>query len=324
MRYFDCTKFDYDKLKKDQSAELTERDKNAYKHSFMKWVHDEVDDIVERKWQIDNIGIVEETGAFIKLIKEAELSYSLGAYYSSIALVGVASEDLCRYFADKEGLTELVDKTQFIRVGELKKRNVISSDLADDFDFIRKIRNDCLHFNEGFKAKDNQKLKSDALLCVNKLKSVYKALFSSFNKSYEKGELIDKVIEDFAKQQAYETSFGDTLNQEEFSMKLRYFMASEFGLDTAIANEGSKITQFGRFSVEEIDLEISPPEVSLRHLTTGHPFIVDLTELDINFITQNSIEEGSDIIAQIYSVTNHQGMTAAWNLEWFVKAQTKK
>lgn len=70
--------------------------------------------------------------------------------------------------------------------------------------------------------------------------------------------MIDKVIEDFAKQQAYETSFGDTLNQEEFSMKLRYFMASEFGLDTAIANEGSKITQFGRFSVEEIDLEISP------------------------------------------------------------------
>lgn len=68
----------------------------------------------------------------------------------------------------------------------MKKRNVISSDLADDFDFIRKIRNDCLHFNEGFKAKDNQKLKSDALLCVNKLKSVYKALFLHLIKAMRK------------------------------------------------------------------------------------------------------------------------------------------
>jgi len=107
MRYFDCTKFDYEKLQQAQSDELIARDKKAYKHSFIKWISDEIEGIVERKWQIDNIGIVEETGAFIKLIKEAELSYSLGAYYSSIALVGVASEDLCRYFSDRAGLPEL-------------------------------------------------------------------------------------------------------------------------------------------------------------------------------------------------------------------------
>lgn len=319
MRYFDCTKFDYEKLQQAQSDELIARDKKAYKHSFMKWISDEIDGITERKWQINNIGIVEETGAFIKLIKEAELSYSLGAYYSSIALVGVASEDLCRYFSDRAGLPELVDKTQFIRVSELKKKNIINSTLADDFDFIRKIRNDCLHFNEGFKAKDSNKLKTDALLCVNKLKSIYKSLFSSFNKNHEKGKLIDRVIEDFAKQQAYGASFGDTLNQEEFSMKLRYFMASEFNLDTAIAEEGCKVIQFGRFSIEEIDLEIEPKEITVRHCISNLPFIVDLTESDIKFIAEKNIEEGSDIVGQIYSITNHQGMTATWHLDGFVK-----
>ena len=317
MRYFDCTKFDYQKFGIKETEELALRDKNAYKHSFLSWVNNEIDSIVERKWQIENIGVVDETGDFIRLIKESELSYSLGAYYSVIALVGVASEDLCKYFANKKGHSSLVEKTQFVRVNELKSLGVIDESLFDKFDYIRKIRNDALHFNEDFKSKDRAELKSDALICLNKLKQIYKTLFSTFNKNRKKEESITQLIKDFAKQTAYDTSFGDTLNIEEFTMKLRYFMTDEFEMDIAISESGSLIERAGLFSVLELDLSSSPKEITLSDESVGGIVVVDLTDDNAIKITNEKVKEKSRIIASIHSITDHQGITATWNLDSF-------
>ncbi|MGF1679677.1 DUF4145 domain-containing protein [Photobacterium minamisatsumaniensis] len=323
MRYFDCTKFDYKKFKIDEYSSLIERDKLSYKHSFTKWVNSEIDNIVERKWEIENIGVVDETGGFIRLIKESELSYSIGAYYSTIALVGVACEDLCKYFADKKGYTSLIKKSQFERVNELKSLKVINDELFDKFDVVRKIRNDCLHFNNDFKSKHRSDLKIDALNCINNMKYIYKSLFSSFNGTYKKGELTTSIISDFAKQMTNDTSFGDTLNAEEFTMKLRYFMADEFNIDIAISDCGSLIQRVGLFSIDEIDIQVEPKELGLIDLRVGHPVIVDLSDSDVARLENEGVVEGNKILASLSSITDHQGITAAWRLDNFYSVENK-
>ena len=320
MRYFDCTKFDYKKFKIDDSHELIERDKAAYKHSFTKWVTSEIDNIVERKWEIENIGVVDETGDFIRLIKEAELSYSLGAYYSTIALIGVASEDLCKYFSDKQGYSNLLSKTQFERVNQLKSLGAITDKLFDKFDSIRVIRNDCLHFNQGFKSKDRATLRQEAVNCINDLKSIYKTLFSSFNGTYKTGTLTTSVIEDFAKQMASQTSFGDTLNSEEFTMKLRYFMADEFDIDIAITDSDSLVNSTSIFVVKDIDIDTEPKEIGLLDIRLNQHVVVDISDEDVIKLNSAGVNKDSKIIARITSLTNHQGVSATWNLESFYVA----
>jgi len=318
MRYFDCTKFDYKNITAEESKALTKRDKSAYKHSFTTWINNEIEQITERKWQIDNIGVVEETGDFIRLIKEAELTYALGAFYSTIALTGIASEDLCKYFAKKTGHIDLQSLTQHVRLQKLKERGELSEETHKAFDAIRIVRNDCLHFNDDFKTRDQSTLGAEALNCINSLKAIYKELFSPSNSQYKSGEIITKIIEDFARQQVYKTSFGDTLNQEEFTMKLRYFMAKELQIDVAISNPGDKITQTDLFRIEEIDFEVTPKEITLHHIPLGIYTTIDLADEDIKKIQDLGLSEDDTIFASIYSILNHQGMSATWYFETFI------
>ncbi|PMN74043.1 hypothetical protein [Enterovibrio norvegicus] len=314
MRYFDCTKFDYNKFNIVETEALIERDKAAYKYSFQEWINSEIDNVVERKWEIENIGVVDETGDFIRLIKEAELTYSIGAYFSTIALVGVAGEDLCKYFAEKQGHQELTSQSQFERTKKLKELGVISASIHNKFDTIRKVRNNCLHFNDGFKSQKRDDLKVEAVNCINDLKSIYKELFSSLNGKYKLGYLTTSIIEDFGRQMANQTSFGDTLNAEEFTMKLRYFMASEFGKDIAIADSGSQVERVGLFSVVDIDLD-EPMEIGLFDFSVGQHVIVDLTHEDISRLQDQNINVKSNVMASLTSTTNHQGVTADWYLK---------
>lgn len=314
MTYFDSTKFDYSNIDINDCEKLIQRDKNAYKFALAKWLEDELDNITDRKWEIDNIGFIEETGGFIKLIKESELSYSFGAYYSALALIGVACEDLCRYFAKRSGNDSLCEKTQFERVNELEALGVIGIQTATDFHAIRKNRNDMLHFNRDFQEKDSTSIKQIALGSINTGKSIYKRLFESLNTESDSRRNSDKIIESFAKEIVYDPYFGNTLNQEEFAMKLRSIVARELGVDIAIADAQQKVEQAGQFRIVEIDLDIEPKEMTLHSYDVGLLFIVDLSEDDIDLLKAENIVEGSDIQAAIYSITNHQGMTAEWRL----------
>jgi hypothetical protein len=318
VRYFDCTRFDYKNVAGEDITALVERDKSAYKYSFTTWINNEIEQITERKWQIDNIGVVEDTGDFIRLIKEAELTYALGAFYSTIALTGIASEDLCKYFAKRTSHIDLQNATQHVRLQKLKERGELSEETHKAFDAIRIIRNDCLHFNDDFKTRDQNTLGAEALNCINSLKAIYKNLFSSSNSQYKPGEIITKIIEDFAHQQVYKTSFGDTLNQEEFTMKLRYFMAEELQIDIAISNPGDKVTQTDLFRIEEIDFEVTPKEITLHHIPLGTYTTIDLTDEDIKKIQELDLSEDDTIFASIYSILNHQGISATWYFETFI------
>lgn len=293
---------------------LIQRDKKAYKFALAKWLEDELDNITDRKWEIDNIGFIEETGGFIKLIKESELSYSFGAYYSALALIGVACEDLCRNFAKRSNNDSLCEETQYKRVNELEALGIIDTQTATDFHTIRKHRNDILHFNSDFQEKDSKSIKQIALDSINTGKKIYKRLFEALNSESDPHKISNKIIESFSKEIVYDPYFGNTLNQEEFAMKLRNIVAKELGIDIAIAEANQKIEQTGSFKIIEIDLNIEPKEMTLHSYEVGLPFIVDLSDADIDLLKTESLIEGSNIKAVIYSMTNHQGMTAEWRI----------
>ena len=68
--YIDSKKFDYSKLSYHDSDRLVERDKQFVKDAYLKWVQSSVDEIVDRQWEVDDIGVVKQSGEF---------TYSLGA-----------------------------------------------------------------------------------------------------------------------------------------------------------------------------------------------------------------------------------------------------
>lgn len=73
--YVDAKKFDYSRFSYPDADRLIERDKQAARIAYKKWIEEGVSAIVERQWEIDDIGAVEQTGDFIKLLKEAEFTY---------------------------------------------------------------------------------------------------------------------------------------------------------------------------------------------------------------------------------------------------------
>ena len=116
--YIDSRKFDYSQFESSEARKLTKRDQSFTKDVYKKWIEDNLDEIVERQWEINDIGAVETVGDFVKLLKEAEFTYSIGAYISSIALIGVCAEDLCRFFSVSAG-HNLDDKSQYLRTKKL-------------------------------------------------------------------------------------------------------------------------------------------------------------------------------------------------------------
>ncbi len=103
--YIDATKFDYSKFSYPDAARLVER-----------------------------------VGDFIKLLKEAEFTYALGAYTSTIAMVGVCAEDLCRFFADSAG-HNMDNSSQYERVRALHRLNLPESYRYGDSNQHRLSRN---------------------------------------------------------------------------------------------------------------------------------------------------------------------------------------
>ena len=94
--YIDFHKYNYDLVDISDREEYIRRDKRAYHGILKKWIDDNLADITERKWEVEEIQYLSEVSDFIKLIREAETLYELGFYTSCIALVGVSAEDFSK------------------------------------------------------------------------------------------------------------------------------------------------------------------------------------------------------------------------------------
>lgn len=308
--YVDFTKFDYKNLGMSNYAELEQRDKEFYKKVLLDWFNNQLDDMVNRKWDIEDIGFIAETSDFIKLIKEAEFSYSMEAYNSAIALIGISAEDLCRYFSNISSQS-LDDLTQYNRVNKLHNDGLISKDVCDEFHIIRKIRNDCLHYNQNFKAKDKLELKKDAITVINLLKKIYATLF--FEETNNDFVTYNKVLEQLSKELVENINLGDTANQDELTLKLRNSFASFTGIDLSINQ--SYLVLDSIYNIQEIDLEVIPNEMTLWDKRRNLLFIVDLTDSDISKIKNEQIIEGMNIVATVISKANELEMTAEWKFQ---------
>jgi len=312
--YTDFTKFDYKKLNIDNYEELEKRDKEYYKNILLNWFQSNLDEIVNRRWDINDIGAIQEASDFIKLIKESEFSYSIAAYTSTIALIGIASEDLCRYFSNLAN-HNFDNLSQFDRVNKLYELNLLNEEIKNNFHKIRKIRNDCLHYNQDFKSKDKIILKEDALTVINLLKSIYSSLFMKNISETDTLLNYNEIIEQLSKEVAYQNNLGDTLHQDEITLKLRNAFASFTGVDLSITKSEKYIERVSTFIIQEIDLQIEPNEMTLFDTIQNNSIIIDLSHEDIEKIKNKNITENTHIIATIFSNTNELGMTAEWKFK---------
>lgn len=293
--------------------EELERDKSFSKSIYLKWFNDHIDEIISRLFEINDIGVVERVGNFVKLIKECEYTYALGAYHSTIALAGISAEDLTRFFATLSG-RNTDDMKQFHRINELERLGLISSDIKDRLHKIRLIRNDCLHFNSAFSSRSSIQLKADAIECINELKSIYSTIIGCTTLNAVDYSKLKDIIEAIAHSAASQEEHG-VLNVEDALLRTRNVIEEITGLNLSINLGGQTVIQNSIFVIEEIDLEIDPPEVTLIDSGSGHPVIVDLTAEDISQIKEQDIKEGSAIFATLKSTTNGLGTTGVWRFE---------
>jgi len=308
--YVDARKHDYKKLSANEAAQAISRDKKYAKETYIKWFESNVEKVVDRLWEIDDVGVVEKIGEFIKLLKEAEFTYSLGAYQSAIALIGVSAEDLCRFFAVETG-NNLDKLSQNDRIDKLHKSGLIDKQTSDQFHEIRKLRNDCLHFNEGFKKKSEESLKSDAQKAINLLKAIYARIIGATNYNSIDASKLIKIMEVVAHEGASGSS-DNVVNSEDAVIRFRNIFSRVTGVDLSINLGGEEVLSFSIYKVDEIDLRMEPPEITLFDMANGLPFIVDLSESDIEHIQHIGLCEGHKIMAAVSSETNGLGMTAAW------------
>lgn len=120
--YIDFNKYDYSLIDESERSLYIERDKAAYREIILEWFNSKVDEIVERKWLIEDLQYLASVSDFIKLLKEAENLFELGFYTGCIALTSISVEDFTKFLATQLGVEKLVDKTQFERIKGLKKK----------------------------------------------------------------------------------------------------------------------------------------------------------------------------------------------------------
>lgn len=313
--YIDARKFDYSKFSHPNAEQLVERDKAFAREIYQNWMHDAVDDIVERQWEIDDIGAIEQTGEFVKLLKEAEFTYALGAYTSTIALVGVCAEDLCRFFASSAG-HDLDSASQYERVNHLLRINAITQDTADKFHIIRGLRNDCLHYNTGFKQKDTSGLKTDGLNALNTIKAIYAQIVGAVDyKTVEVSTFFGMV--DVIAHEASGSTPG-ALGADDALSRTRNLFAGVFGIDLSLNNSERPSYRTSAFTVLEVDTDSASPELALADLAAGGmPVIIDLTDAEAAAIAREGVEEGDLVAATLTSSPNKLDMTGQWRL-WSV------
>ncbi|MBF0871643.1 hypothetical protein [Gluconobacter japonicus] len=304
--YIDGIKIEYENA--GNYKEEIERDKKFIEDAYKKWMNENSRNIIERLWEIKSVGIIEQSGEFVKLLKEAEFSYSVGAYTSTISLIGVCAEDFCRFFAHLSG-QNFDSLTQNDRINKLEQLGLIDEECEIKLHEIRGIRNDCLHFNKNFKQKPNNQLKIDAVCSINKMKEVYKKMIGSRSSNTidakKLSEILTKVIDEAS------SAIGFN-NIETTTAKIRNAFYEATGIDMSLDLGGETVYKSSEYKVYEIDLDMPQKEITLIDTQLNHPVIVDIDDNKAREITDMKIVEGDVVSAILVSETNGMGMTAAW------------
>ncbi|MBS4060039.1 MAG: hypothetical protein KG029_06550 [Bacteroidetes bacterium] len=298
--YIDFHKYNYDLVPADKKADYIKRDQESYKLVLQKWFSDNLDNVVQRKFEINEIHYLKNISDFIKLIREGEQLYELGFFTGCIALVGVASEDFLKYLAISLGKPQYESQTQFNRLNNLLNDNLISTTTHSLLDNIRQIRNDCLHYNQNFKQKSNDDLKNDALTALNNLKETLKSIIGGANPN----DLIS-VFEGIG-------AGDDIKNTDEIAIKVKNAVSHLLKFPLAFDPETKTQVRTSIFTIKEIDEDFD--EISLQDLNNGLIAIVEYPESERTYYQSKNLTENDTVIATLFSALDQNGLTAEWKL----------
>lgn len=314
--YLNFHKYNYDLLSDGEKVSYEARDKVAYKEVLQKWFNENIEEFIERKWEIEEIHYLKQIGDFIKLLKEAENLYELGFYTSCIALVGVSAEDFSKYLSLQNHKPEhisttgrngrTIDISQYNRLQLQFNEGIITQNNFYLLDEIRSIRNDCLHYNQSFKQKADNELKIDSLKVLNNLKIVLKDIIGNIPNPNDFKDLLNESFK-----------LENSRNFDELIWKHRNMFSHLLNFPIAQDPNVKKVTKFNIFEVTNLDDE----EIELTELNVN-PFHnvrllvwVDIDENGNQQIKKDNINVGDTVFAKIYSDVDANGQTSLWYIE---------
>lgn len=301
--YIDFHKYNYELVPNEKIEEYKNRDKESYKSLLKKWFENNLDEIVDRKWEIEEIHYLKNISDFIKLVRESEQLFEFGFYTGCISLIGVASEDFCRYLSVQLGKPEYESQTQYARLNNLKSDGLISETTHGLLDSIRQIRNDCLHYNEDFKQKERTELKADSLNALNNLKKTLKNLIGEDSNDYHTD--LHSVISGIS-------SGEDIKTTEEIAIKVKNAVSHLLKFPLAFDPSSKVQIKTSIFEVLEIDEDFD--EISLKDLSNQMIVIVEFPEKEREYYEHKELELKDNVSATLMSLIDKNGLTAEWTI----------
>lgn len=301
--YIDFHKYNYELVPNEQIENYKNRDKESYKSLLKKWFEENLDQIVERKWEIEETHYLKNISDFIKLVREGEQLFEFGFYTGCISLVGVASEDFCRYLSVQLGKPEYESQSQFNRLNNLKSDGLISDSTHTLLDNIRQIRNDCLHYNQNFKQKNKSELKTDSLNALNSLKKTLKNLIGEESVDYHTD--LNSVISGIS-------SGEDIKTTEEIAIKVKNAVSHLLKFPIAFDPSSKVQVKTSIFEVLEIDEDFD--EISLKDLTNQMVVIVEFPKQEREYYQHKELEINDTVSATLISIIDKNGLTAEWTI----------
>lgn len=298
--YLDLIKDEYSEKSIEERGRFIERDKKHLADIIQTRITDDIENIVNRWYELDDIGVIREDGTFLKLLKESEELYSFGYYIGSISLIGVASEELCKFLINKYSIGDF-EVTQNERIKLIFINGKISKEIKNNLHQIRKTRNKYIHFNETNLHENTEKMKADAYKVLTLFKSILQEVLSVSEIIYE--DIVEKLV---SKQK---------ISFTEFKYKHRNLNKKMNGLDLQLDPDIPLKAVTELYKIVDIDIDSEGfKEITLFGLELCLPVIIDLTLPQAKKIKELKLEENNVIVATIVSSISTIGQTEEWQL----------
>lgn len=297
--YIDFIKNDYIDMPECERKKYIDRDKKALAGIIQEKIAQNVMDIVERWYKLSDVGIILQKEKFLDLLKEAEQLFGFGLYTGSIAIVGIACEEYCKYLAAKQKIKDV--KTQELRINELYKYKVITSEVKDALHRIRKLRNDCMHYNVSFKQLKEEELENHAFEMIANYKTCLKPLAVEVDRVSNE-ELITSLVKE-----------GEIILNE-YLYKHRNILNQTQNINLQIHPSIDAIICTSIYFIDEIDISESFHEMTLIDIKNKYPIVVDLTLPQCEMLKSLGLKTGNLITAYLISAISCIGETAEYLL----------
>lgn len=297
--YIDFIKEDYSNKTDEERKVYIERDKKALEAIIREKIAGQARDIVDRWYQLTDIGFIKQDEKFLDLLREAEQLYCFGFYTGAIAVVGIACEEYCKQLIFEHNICD--KDRQELRINLLYKNKIIDDDIRNALHSIRKIRNNCMHYNPSFKKLNETELAQRAFEMIAQYKICLKPLSSEFD---------DRAEEDVFSQYAAEKNKC----LREYLYKHRNILSKTKGINLQIDPKTKQMCQSSIYYIDEVDISDGFKEMTLVDLNNPFPVIVDLTLPQSDLIQSLGLKKGNLIVATIVSSPSCIGQTEEWLL----------